>query len=54
MQNDWLQIPVNRKPTRTLRLCLLLGIACLTFLVAMPGIGASGATAPSPVSQTTD
>lgn len=54
MDENWLQIPVNRKPTRTLRLCLLLGLACLTLLVAMPGIGASGASAPAPVAATAD
>lgn len=47
MENRWLQIPADRKPSRMLRLCLLLGLVCLTFLIAMPGIGASGGTVPA-------
>ena len=47
MEKNWLQIPENRKPSRMLRLRLLLGLVCLTFLVAMPGDGASGGTVPA-------
>lgn len=54
MMNEWLQIPSNRKPPRTVRLCVLIGLVCLTFLVAMPGIGAVGSSAPVEMGAQTD
>ena len=42
MEQKWLSVPADRKPSRVLRLCVLLGIAALALIFAVPGNRASG------------